>query len=104
MATAYSGTKMALEVVRESSDVFVPLKSVVGGLSAFLKQYDVSDLQITLPRLILDVISKQYISNKDDVQRLIQRIQTLSTLLKRSPTKKDTTEIERRTDLKKLHQ
>ena len=39
--TAYSGVKMALEVVRESSDVFVPFKSAVGGLSALLKQYDV---------------------------------------------------------------
>jgi hypothetical protein len=38
----YSGTKMLLELVRESSDVFVPLKSVAGGLSALLKQYDVS--------------------------------------------------------------
>ena len=42
MATAYSGTKMVLELVKEMSDVFIPLKSVLGGLNAMLKQYDVS--------------------------------------------------------------
>jgi hypothetical protein len=45
---------MALEVVKESSDVFVPLKSVVGGLSVLLKQYDVSiRLRVISPWLIV---------------------------------------------------
>ena len=57
LSTAYSGTKTILEVVRESSDVFVPLKSVAGGLAAIFKQYDVSSCTVD-PRtpLILDVI------------------------------------------------
>jgi len=40
-STAYASTKLAIDVVKESSDVFTPLKSVAGGLSAVLKHYDV---------------------------------------------------------------
>jgi len=52
-STAYSTTKMALEVVKEASDVFVPLKSVVGGLSALLHQYDVSSLLLPIRSYII---------------------------------------------------
>ena len=40
-STAYSTTKLAINMVKESSDVFPPLKSVVGGLSAILQHCDV---------------------------------------------------------------
>ena len=40
-STLYAGGKVALDLVKESSDVFTPLKSVAGGLSAVLKYYDV---------------------------------------------------------------
>jgi len=40
-SAAYSSTKVAIDVVKESSDVFPPLKSVVGGLAVVLKHYDV---------------------------------------------------------------
>ena len=40
-STLYSGVKVAIDVVKESSDAFTPLKSVAGGLSAVLKYYDV---------------------------------------------------------------
>ena len=40
-STAYSATKLAIHMVKESSDVFPPLKSVAGGLSAILKHCDV---------------------------------------------------------------
>ena len=40
-STAYATAELAVEVVKESSDVFTPLKSVAGGLSAILKHYDV---------------------------------------------------------------
>jgi hypothetical protein len=69
---------MALEVVKESSDVFVPLKSVVGGLSVLLKQYD------------------QFIANKDDVQRLIGRVELLTISLTGPPRENDIKEIARR--------
>ena len=46
--TAYSTARMALEVIKDSSDACVPLKSVVGGISVLLRQYDVS---IRLPAI-----------------------------------------------------
>jgi hypothetical protein len=43
-STAYSTTKLAINLVKESSDVFPPLKSVVGGLSAILEHCDVQSV------------------------------------------------------------
>ena len=40
-STAYATTKLAINLVKESSDVFPPLKSVMGGLSAILDHCDV---------------------------------------------------------------
>ena len=43
-STAYATTKLAINVVKESSDGFPPLKSVVGGLSAILDHCDVRSI------------------------------------------------------------
>ena len=43
-STAYSTTKLAINLVKESADVFPPLKSVVGGLSAILNHCDVRSI------------------------------------------------------------
>ena len=40
-STTYASTKLVIDIVKESSDVFTPLKSVAAGLSAVLKHYDV---------------------------------------------------------------
>ena len=40
-STLYASAGLAIDVVKESSDVFTPLKSVAGGLSAVLRYYDV---------------------------------------------------------------
>ena len=40
-SATYSSTKVAIDMVKESSDVFPPLKSVAGGLAVILKHYDV---------------------------------------------------------------
>ena len=40
-STAYTTTKLAINLVKESSDIFPPLKSVAGGLSAILDHCDV---------------------------------------------------------------
>jgi hypothetical protein len=39
--TAYSAAKMAVEITKESSDMFLPLKAVVGAMSVLIKSYDV---------------------------------------------------------------
>ena len=40
--TAYAAARMAVEIAKESSDMFLPLKAVVGAMSALIKNYDVS--------------------------------------------------------------
>ena len=41
--TAYGTAKMAVEIVNESSDMFLPLKAVVGAVSVLIRNYDVSE-------------------------------------------------------------
>lgn len=40
--TAYNAAKVAINAIKESSDIFPPLKAVVGALSVIIKNYDVS--------------------------------------------------------------
>ena len=40
-STLHASAGLVIDVVKESSDAFTPLKSVAGGLSAILKHYDV---------------------------------------------------------------
>ena len=54
MSAAYSSTKVVIDVVKESSDVFPPLKSVASGLAAVLKHYDVWFLS-QIPLIILTI-------------------------------------------------
>jgi hypothetical protein len=50
MSTASATTKLAINVVKESSDVLPPLKSVAGGLSAILNHYEVHSIPSRLYR------------------------------------------------------
>ena len=52
-STTYAATKLAIKMVRESSDVFPPLKSVAGGLSAILDHCDVGPPLSHQPALML---------------------------------------------------
>jgi len=54
MSAAYSSTKVVIDVVKESSDVFPPLKSVASGLAAILKHYDVQPLAL-FPSITLTI-------------------------------------------------
>ena len=40
--TAYDAARMAIEITKESSDLFLPLKAVAGAISILVKNYDVS--------------------------------------------------------------
>ena len=40
--TAYGVARMAVEIAKESSDLCLPLKAVVGAVSVLIKNYDVS--------------------------------------------------------------
>ena len=39
--TAYSMARMAVDIAKESSDMFLPLKAVAGALSVLIKNFDV---------------------------------------------------------------
>ena len=39
---AYGAARMAVEIAKESSDMFLPLKAVVGAMFILIKNYDVS--------------------------------------------------------------
>ena len=41
-STAYSATRLAIDLVKETSDAFPPLKAVAAGLSVILNHCDVS--------------------------------------------------------------
>ena len=40
--TTYAIARMVVETTKESSDLFLPLKAVVGAMSVLMKNYDVS--------------------------------------------------------------
>jgi len=39
---AYGAARMAVEIAKESSDMFLPLKAVAGALTVLIKNYDVN--------------------------------------------------------------
>jgi len=49
--TAYSAARMIVNVTKESSDMFLPLKAVVGALSVLIKNYDVSVTPVSMEML-----------------------------------------------------
>lgn len=52
--TSYGAAKMAVEIANASSDMFLPLKAVVGALSVLAKNYDVSNSRVSSqPSLIM---------------------------------------------------
>jgi len=52
--TAYGVARMAVGVAKESSDMFLPLKAVVGALSVFIENYDVSAESLSVSRQLKD--------------------------------------------------
>ena len=47
--TAYGAARIAIETVKESSDLCLPLKAVVGAISVLIKNYDVSFFPLPCP-------------------------------------------------------
>jgi hypothetical protein len=45
--TAYSTARMVIDIAKESSDMLLPLKAIVGALSVLIKNYDVSPIPVT---------------------------------------------------------
>jgi hypothetical protein len=51
--TAYSTARMVIDITKESSDMLLPLKAIVGALSVLIKNYDVSPISVTTELLCL---------------------------------------------------
>ena len=67
-STAYATTKLAINLVKESADVFPPLKSVAGGLSAILDHCDVRFTSHTTPAMVLTaVLANNGVSKNDRI-------------------------------------
>lgn len=50
---AHAPAKVVVDVVKESSDVFPPLKALAGGLIAVLKHYDVGPVSLSPSRMLI---------------------------------------------------
>ena len=51
--TAYGAARIAVEITKESSDMFLPLKAVVGAISVLIKNYDVGVLRSWTKHLLI---------------------------------------------------
>ena len=92
---------MLLDVAKESSDWFPPLKSCLGGINALIKHYDVRLHQIS-PLTPLTDSSQQIQDVKDKLEDLIPWVDKLKVSLTKADAKDDPEEEERRTQLAKF--
>ena len=101
--TAYSVAKMAVEIAKESSDMLLPLKAVVGAISVLIKNYDVSLFRLrTEHLLILACFPLQQTSdNVDSVKEIERRVQSLSSVLVSPVSGDDYAEKGRRVELRR---
>ena len=84
-ARVYGGVKVVLDIAKETADVFPPLKSALGELTALLKHNDVSHYSRSTKMCADFGGDKQPMVTKDDVRRLISRVKSLTISLTRPP-------------------
>ena len=94
-------TKVLLDIAKESSDWFPPLKSCLGGINALLKHYDVRSCQITPPTPLTDS-SQQIQDVKDKLEDLIRWVDKLKVGLAMADPEGDREEAGRQTQLTKF--
>lgn len=99
-STAYATTKLAISMVKESSDAFPPLKSVAGGLSAILDHCDVrlcpglnDSLHLCHPQ--------RTVACRETVESLMPRVEQLAESLSGPVPDGEVKEEERRKILKR---
>ena len=99
--TAYQAAKIAIDLADASSDMFFPLKAVVGALSVLIKNYDVR-FPKRLIRLGVDYFLKQNADNTDQMREIEQRIRPLREPLESPVGDQDDEEKARRDALKEF--
>ena len=101
---AYGAARIAVEAAKETSDMFLPLKAVVGALSILIKNYDVS---VPFSRaehlLILRLFPIQQKSdNVKGMKEIKQRVRSLSSVLASPAGEDDYAEKGRRMELRRF--
>ena len=66
--TAYGAAKMTVELTKESSDMFLPLKAVASAISVLIKNYDVGLFPPFIVRTFSDLLSISH-SSKHRIMR-----------------------------------
>jgi hypothetical protein len=100
MSTAYSAAKLAINMIKESSDVFPPLKSVAGGLSAILQHCDVRSTSSMSPHPRRLPSSQQTMACRQTIESLVPRVEGLAESLSAPAPEGEVKEEKRRTALK----
>ena len=98
---AYGAAKIAIETIKESSDMFPPLKAVLGALSVLIKNYDVSSSH----RIALQTANRvlqQTIANAEQIKDIEARVESLSGILTLPVGDRDAEEKGRRESLKRF--
>ena len=98
--TAYGAARMAMEIAKESSDMFPPLKAVVGAMSILIRNYDVSvSCSRTEQPLIFSL--QQTSDNAEGMKEIEGRVQSLSGVLASPADENDYAEKARRVELRR---
>jgi hypothetical protein len=99
-ATTYEAAKMVIEIANASSDMFLPLKAVVGALSVLIKNYDVR-FPHHLVRFGVDRCLQQTADNADRIKEIEERVDSLREILASPVGDQDDEEKVRRDALRK---
>ena len=103
--TAYAAVRIAIETVKESSDLCLPLKAVLGAMSVLMKNYDVSVPFLRAKHLLTRCLfpgAQQTTNNTDSVKEIEQRVQSLSGVLASPVSEDDYAERGRRVELQRF--
>lgn len=101
--TAYDAAKMALEIANEACDMFLPLKAVVGVMSVFVRNYDVSVSRLRTEHLAhCPSPTQQTSDNAEKVKEIERRVHSLSGVLASPVGEDDYTEKRRRAELRRF--
>ena len=99
--TAYGAARMTVEIANASSDMFLPLKAVVGALSVLIKNYDVGPNWHLVP-LTVNRCLQQTAANADQVTEVEERIRSLGEILAHPIGDHDNEEKARREGLRRF--
>ena len=97
---AYGAARMAVDIVKDSSDLFPPLKAVVVALSVLIKNHDVSPSN-HLVMSAADRFLQQTVANAESIRDVEERVQSLSRALTSPISDRDDEETMRRETLRK---